>query len=706
MEKSLGKSSILSFNTHTRLFISCGARSGKAPPSAHTLSHPVVSASPAAASATLGVRPVYTPVASSTSGIRQVRPVYTPAASGTASTPQVQGYLGWSSLGCYPATQAGQKLLTLLTITDAAMDVKRCEDQCRGMGYSIAGLEGGKTCNCGTQFSHCASTVASSSCSSTCAGTPSQTCGGSNVMNVYAVSGYSFNSATCSATSTASALTSRTTQKSSVPTLSTTTTSRGSPTTLVSKTSSSKTTTTSSKPSQTYSVGQAYTGVPGAKNANKVFAHYMIGNMYSVQTVAEYVTEIQLAINMGVDGFACNIGTETWQADRLRLMYAAAAQVNAANPGSFVLFVSLDMAVLNNVGLSYLYPYITDYTNHGSTYKINGLQYVSTFAGESYTGGPDAISSDPAAVWLYFKNQLAQRGTEIYFVPAFTGAGPTTYGWDAVDGLLNWSAFTHYQGGDSYYMSKTSNGGDTSVTTGRNNGAVAQYSGKTYMAGIAPWFYSEFAGKFEYMNQDDLYTTRWEWLISSQPDFVEIISWNDYGESHYLGNIYGSLPADGADHDSRSWANADFDHTALGELTKYYVTAYKNKGTYPAITKNQMYIWYRPHSVTAQAPAGVAKPSCARPEPNQGDHCPDDNIYLTALVTRDTTFAVRSGTVTQTFSCPAGTRCHFVYKNFSEGKPHIDVTTGGKTTSIDATLAINNAITRYNFNLHVESYTF
>ena len=53
--------------------------------------------------------------------------------------------------------------------------------------------------------------------------------------------------------------------------------------------------------------------------------------------------------------------------------------------------------------------------------------------------------------------------------------------------------------------------------------------------------------KFFMDEQDDnLYINRWMKLISmpDPPDFVQIISWNDYGESHYVGPKLGTPPAD------------------------------------------------------------------------------------------------------------------------------------------------------------------
>lgn len=46
--------------------------------------------------------------------------------------------------------------------------------------------------------------------------------------------------------------------------------------------------------------------------------------------------------------------------------------------------------------------------------------------------------------------------------------------------------------------------------------------------------------------------------IRGQVDIVQIISWNDFGESHYIGPINGDQPG------SQAWVNG-FNHT--GELS-------------------------------------------------------------------------------------------------------------------------------------------
>jgi glucan endo-1,3-alpha-glucosidase len=101
---------------------------------------------------------------------------------------------------------------------------------------------------------------------------------------------------------------------------------------------------------------------------------------------------------------------------------------------------------------------------------------------------------------------------------------------------------------------------------------------KLYMSAVSPWFYTHYGPntynknvrnslfivylscanlhQWIYLADYHLYPTRWENLISSRDkiDIVEIVTWNDYGESHYIGPIEGAQP------NSQTWVNG-FDHT-------------------------------------------------------------------------------------------------------------------------------------------------
>jgi glucan endo-1,3-alpha-glucosidase len=47
-------------------------------------------------------------------------------------------------------------------------------------------------------------------------------------------------------------------------------------------------------------------------------------------------------------------------------------------------------------------------------------------------------------------------------------------------------------------------------------------------------------------------------ILDLQPDFVEVLTWNDGGESHYIGNLWPSASTKDADY---SVYTNDYDHT-------------------------------------------------------------------------------------------------------------------------------------------------
>jgi glucan endo-1,3-alpha-glucosidase len=104
-----------------------------------------------------------------------------------------------------------------------------------------------------------------------------------------------------------------------------------------------------------------------------------------------------------------------------------------------------------------------------------------------------------------------------------------------------------------------------------------------------------FVHQFAYLGDQHLLAKRWEAIISNrdQYDIIQILTWNDYGESHYVGPIKGALP------NSEAWT-IGFNHTAFLDVHKFYAEAFKT-GTFPEITEDRLVIWSRPHAALATA---------------------------------------------------------------------------------------------------------
>ncbi|KAF8608383.1 glycoside hydrolase [Ceratobasidium sp. AG-I] len=172
-------------------------------------------------------------------------------------------------------------------------------------------------------------------------------------------------------------------------------------------------------------------------------------------------------------------------------------------------------------------------------------------------------------------------------------------------------------------------------------------AGGVYMSSVSPWFFTHYGPEsfnknWIFRSDDWLYNTRWEKLVEAREkvDIVQIISWNDYGESHYIGPIEGAQP------NSNAWVDG-FDHQAWLQMTSYYATAFKT-GRYPTIEEDKIFLVARPHPAQATARNDpVGKP--------RDFELTEDSLW--AIV-----FATSPGSVTlsadpskpQSFNVPAG----------------------------------------------------
>lgn len=75
-----------------------------------------------------------------------------------------------------------------------------------------------------------------------------------------------------------------------------------------------------------------------SSNPKYVVAHHIVGNTYPY-TISDWLQDITLAHQYGIDAFALNVGPDSWQPARVADAYAAAKQSGTG----FKLFFSLDM---------------------------------------------------------------------------------------------------------------------------------------------------------------------------------------------------------------------------------------------------------------------------------------------------------------------------------------------------------------------------
>ncbi|KAH6910280.1 glycoside hydrolase [Coprinopsis sp. MPI-PUGE-AT-0042] len=348
-----------------------------------------------------------------------------------------------------------------------------------------------------------------------------------------------------------------------------------------------------------------------------VVAHFMVGNTYPY-TVDDWLADIKLAASYFIDGFVLNVGREDWQRQRVMDCFKAADMLPPAT--AFQFFFSFDMSSVpgNSAGdISVIKNYFQPLAKHPRMMKHprTGGVIVSTFSGENCTFGQGSMENG----WAYVKRELNSI-TPIYFIPSFF-INPTRYpNISAMDGAFNWN------GGWPIHLNASTprNQIENARLDSDNEHLQNLRNGRTFMAAVSPWFFTHYGPdtwnkNWIYRGDDHLFVRRWEQLIGMRDrvDIVQVISWNDYGESHYIGPIKGAQP------NSQAWVNG-YPHEAWLVLNSYFAAAFK-KGVYPPVKKDQIFLWARPHPKNAVAREGV-------PRPNNWE-ITDDKIWAVVFTT-------------------------------------------------------------------------
>ncbi|KAI0080382.1 glycoside hydrolase family 71 protein [Panus rudis PR-1116 ss-1] len=356
---------------------------------------------------------------------------------------------------------------------------------------------------------------------------------------------------------------------------------------------------------------------------NWVFAHHIVGNTYNY-TQADWADDISLASSKGIDAFALNVGRDGWETDQVANAYAAAKSLNT----TFQLFLSLDMTSLPcgaSGDASGIRQYIETYANHSNQFTYNNSVFLSTFSGESCSFGTNNANDG----WTQVLR--ANMTTNVWFVPAFFVDPASFSNYTVLDGAFNWN------GGWP--------DGNSNITLTSDETYLSHLGNGTYMGAVSPWFFTHYGvdtynKNFIYRGDDWLWTERWELMVQNrtQLPFIEVISWNDFGESHYIGPIKGIQPM------SESWVNG-YDHGGWLDLMHYYVIAYKT-GSYPAITEDRLFTWGRLYPANATAPDRVGKPF--------NYEWTEDYVWALAFLPSPANISLSCGNSTQNMTAPEG----------------------------------------------------
>ncbi|KAJ4037442.1 hypothetical protein NW756_005553 [Fusarium oxysporum] len=412
-----------------------------------------------------------------------------------------------------------------------------------------------------------------------------------------------------------------------------------------------------------------------------VFAHFMIGIVGNRQSSADYDDDMKRAKSAGIDAFALNIGTDDYTDAQLDYAY------ESANRNGMKVFISFDFHFWSVGDAVAVGQKVKKYADRPGQLRIDNRVFVSSFAGDNLDA--NAVRS--------------ASGSNIFFVPNFTPWGGSTNG---IDGALNWMGWPNDGNNKAPKDGKSVSvaDGDKSYTNWLGN--------KKYMAPISPWFFTHYGPEVDWSKNwvfpsGSLIFDRWNEVIQKGFPMVEILTWNDYGESHYIGPLKNKHTDDGAS----KWSN-DMPHNGWLDLSKPFIAAYKNKDTSVAkyIEKDQIIYWYRRNLKGLNCDATDTTSGRAPPKPNEnyfqgrpdGWQSMEDTVYVVSLLKSAGTVIIKSGSNTVTKEVPAGAT--LIKVDASLGKQTFTLKRGSTNVLSDTSLMDITAVCScglYNFNAYV-----
>ncbi|KAJ6458972.1 glycoside hydrolase family 71 protein [Mycena sanguinolenta] len=395
-----------------------------------------------------------------------------------------------------------------------------------------------------------------------------------------------------------------------------------------------------------------------------VFAHFILG-IVSSYAQSDWEADMTLAQSIGIDAFALDIGKDSFNDQQLGFAYAAAASVN------FKVFISFDFSYWSSGDIDTMATYMQTYATQAGQFMYNGAAFVSSFVGDGFA----------------YRTLESQSGISLFACPNWQ-PGSLVNNANADCGM-SWNAA---------WPNTNNNPLDANITTALDQQYISDLAGKPYMMPVSAWFFTHYGPDTYSKNwifySDWLLQSRWDEVLQLQPHFVEILTWNDFGESHYIGPLHGDnspLYAGGPTGAER-WVNG-MPHDAWRDVAQVYISAFKSGASTPSVTTDELVYYYRPTPKDATCSDTVA------PQPT-GYEYDDDSVFVIAMLQSPGTVTITSGSnAPVNFQLPAGVST--IAAPMGLGTPTFSLSSSTAMLSGNGGLEITSDCTVYNFNAYV-----
>ena len=276
----------------------------------------------------------------------------------------------------------------------------------------------------------------------------------------------------------------------------------------------------------------------------------MVGGMQE-EHVRQDILDAQA---LGIDAFALNFDQFAyWSNNTVDFAFKHAEENN------FKLFFSFDMSDGHFSDPSQYTAFLKSYLSSPAHFTYQGIPLVTTFAGSTVSD----------STWQAFKDAIGQP---VILMPSFYDVTPTsTFFTDrpALDGTFNWNSWPWVGNGQI----KVSTNDDQTYLS------AAKASNKLFMMGMSPLQFKHMSTSWNwYARGEANLEVRMSQVLALQPDMLELQTWNDAGESHYMGTIWPEWLVD-PDNNPITAYTKDFDHTGYWQVLPAFIQAWKRGDT-------------------------------------------------------------------------------------------------------------------------------
>ena len=389
-----------------------------------------------------------------------------------------------------------------------------------------------------------------------------------------------------------------------------------------------------------------------------VFAHYML---ITRPPNGDYTNDINLAKEAGIDAFVVNYGgwdvDWTQQESNLKDFYSAAEKLG------FKLFLSIDCTSVTDPSM--VTSLVNQYSQSPAQLKVNDSIMLSSFETNSpaWNWQTDVIDKINGKVTL-LPGTLSDDASSV-FSASDRGAGAFTW----------------------IHPTKTV---QQEASTDDQFAAQRNQTGKLWMAGIGSWFFKRFdeSNNWSQAQDEGMFFDRWMHLLQLKPNYIELLTWNDWGESSYLGpaDVTNSCP-------TCYWAKLD--HCAFLKMSAIFIQAFKSGSTnfIASPEYEDVFFFYRTQPSTTMGALDIlALPTDAQTLKN--------NVYVVSFLNSPASISLQGGTAAPTtFDAPAGINLKAI--PWTLGNQTLTANRAGNATSLVTKVgpAIEGRLESYNGNV-------